>query len=235
MSNKNYLWIVLFVLALLVVACNYPGYLKVPAQPSVVSSPTSVVDSDLDQILVDPSCSSLLAPGRWVGSVSTNTTASSMGFRIIHQTASISLELDITCDGDITGRANRQGDGEIKVPFMLDGTCIENARYQVSGMVLADDPSRPVLSLTFTTIEGALSCNLNSNVSSIPSGEQTKNLTEDSFSVDMTPESLATTQISGSQWPDTFYQDQFSGTQAVMEEYDITTQTTASWQLILQK
>lgn len=235
MSSKSYLLTTLILLAILLGACNYPGYSKDPTQLSATPTPTAALGLDLDPIQIDPECASRLIPGRWLGSVSINTSASSMGFRIANQTASISLELDISCTGDITGSASRQGAGDIRVPFMLDGTCTEYARYQVSGVVLSEDPNNAIMSLTFSTLEGSLSCNLDSSISSIPSGEQSKDLAGTSFSVDVVPDSLSLTQISGSQWPDTFYQDQFSGTQQVMDEYDIVTQTTASWVLTYQK
>jgi hypothetical protein len=120
------------------------------------------------------------------------------------------------------------------VPFMIDGTCTENAQYQVSGYVFSEDPSSPILRLTFSTLEGRLTCNLTSSISGIPSGEQDKDLAGSSFTVDMIPDLPGLTQISGSQWPDTFYQDQFSGTQEMMDDYEITTQTTATWVLSYQ-
>jgi hypothetical protein len=232
MTNKPYLMTVLLLLAFLTGACNYPGYSKVPAQSSATSS---LPDSGQDQTPVNPDCASGLVPGRWVGSVSSSTTASSVGFRVVNQIASMPLQLEITCSGDITGSASREGSGEIRVPFMLDGTCTENAKYQVSGSVLSDNPSSPILRLTFNTLEGRLSCNLDSSISSIPSGEQSKDLAEASFTVDLVPDSFGSAQISGSQWPDSFYQDQLSGMQEVMDEYDIVTQTTASWVLNLQQ
>lgn len=222
-------------LAILMGACNYPGYSKAPAQLPATHTPTSALGLALDSIQIDPECASGLAPGHWIGSVSINTSASSTGFRIANQTASISLELDISCTGDITGSASRQGSGDIRVPFMLDGTCTENARYQVSGVVLSEDPNGSIMSLTFNPLEGSLSCNLDSSLSSIPSGDQSKDLAGTGFSVEVVPDSLSLTQISGSHWPDTFYQDQFSGTQQVMDEYDIVTQTTASWVFTYQK
>jgi hypothetical protein len=235
MSNRPYLLIAFLLLAILVGACNYPGYSRTPLQLSATSSPTAPLDPALEQIGVDPDCTSALIPGDWVGSVSSNTKASAMGFQVINQIAFIDLQLEISCTGNITGSARREGSGDIRVPFMLDGTCAENARYQVSGSVLSDDLGSPFLRLTFTTLEGALSCNLDSSISSIPSGEHSKDLAGTSFSVDMVPEVHSLTQISGSQWSDTLYQDQFSDTQEVMDEYDIVTKTTASWVLTLHK
>lgn len=231
MSNKTYLVSILLLLAILAGACNYPGY----SRPTATSTLPSTTEPDQGLIQVDPDCTSALIPGRWTGSVAIDTSASSMGFRVIDQTASISLILDVTCAGEITGSASRQGSGEINVPFMLNGTCTENAQYQVSGILLSENPSTPILRLTFSTLEGALHCDLNSNISSIPSGEQSKDLAGASFTVDMLPDSMALTQISGNQWPDTFYQDLFSGTQDVIEDYDIVTQTTATWSLSYQK
>jgi hypothetical protein len=231
MSNKTYLVSILLLLAILAGACNYPGY----SRPTVTSTLPSTIEPDQGLIQVDPDCTSALIPGRWTGSVAIDTTASSMGFRVIDQTASISLILDVTCAGEITGSASRQGSGEINVPFMLNGTCTENAQYQVSGLVLSEDPSPPILRLIFSTLEGALSCNLESNISSFPSGEQSKDLVGTSFTVDMVPDSIALTQISGNQWPDTFYQDLFSGTQNGIEEYDVVTKTMATWSLTYQK
>jgi hypothetical protein len=235
MYIKSYLLSVLLLLALLAGACNYPGYSSAPAQPPVSSLTPSPLDSGSGQIQIDPDCSSALIPGRWTGNVSSDTTASSMGFRVLKQTASISLQFDITCEGDITGRASREGSGDIRVPFMLDGTCTENAQYQVTGVVLSENRVNPILRLTLNTVEGRLSCNMNSSISSIPSGEQVKDLAGSSFTVDMVPDSLGSTQISGSQWPDTLYQDQFGGIHEPMDDYDITTQTTVSWVLTFQK
>jgi hypothetical protein len=235
MSKNNYLLTVLLLLAFMAVACNYPGYSRAPAQSPVGSLSPSPFDSGSDPIQLNPDCASGLIPGEWIGSVSSSTTASSMGFRVINQTASISLKFDITCAGDITGSASREGSGEIRVPFMLDGTCSENATYQVSGVILSENPTQTILRLTFNTVEGRLSCNLNSSVSSIPGGEQVKDLAGSSFTVDLIPESLNSMQISGSQWSDTLYQDQFGGTPEVMDDYDITTQTNSSWVLTFQK
>jgi phosphoglycerol transferase MdoB-like AlkP superfamily enzyme len=65
-------------------------------------------------------------------------------------------------------------------------------------------------------------------------GNKQKDLAGSSFTVDMVPDLLDLTQISGSQWPDTLYQDQFDGTHEPMDDYDITTKTTASWVLSYQ-
>lgn len=235
MSKNNYLLTVLLLLAFLAGACNYPGYSSAPVQRPVGSITPSPDESGSNPIQLNPDCASGLIPGEWTGSVSSSTTASSMGFRVINQSASISLKLDVNCAGDITGSASREGSGEIRVPFMLDGTCIEDATYQVSGVILSENPTQTILRLTFNTVEGRLSCNLNSSVSTIPGGEQVKDLAGSSFTVDLIPESLNSMQISGSQWPDTIYHDQFAGTQDGMDEYDITTQTVSSWVLTFQK
>jgi hypothetical protein len=235
MSKQPILLTVVLLLALLAGACNFPGSSNRAAQTQISSVSPSPLGSDSEQISLDPDCTSALIPGRWIGNVSTSTTASSMGFRIINQTASIALDFDISCAGEVTGSASRDGSGEIRVPFTLDGTCTEYAQYRVNGVILSENPSSPVLRLTFDTVEGRLSCNLNSSISSIPSGEQAKDLAGSSFTVDMVPDSLDLTQISGSQWPDMLYQDQFDGAHEPMDDYDITTKTTASWVLSYQK
>jgi hypothetical protein len=235
MSKNNYLLTVLLLLAFMAVACNYPGYSRAPAQSPVSSLSPYPFDSGSNPIQLNPDCASGLIPGEWTGSVSSSTTASSMGFRVINQTASISLKFDITCAGDITGSASREGSGEIRVPFMLDGTCSENVTYQVNGVILSESPAQTILRLTFNAVEGRLSCNLNSSISSIPGGEQIKDLAGSNFTVDLIPDSLNSMQISGSQWPDTLYQDQFGGTPEAMDDYDITTQTNSSWVLTFQK
>jgi hypothetical protein len=223
-------------IAFFTAACNYPGYGDEPSEPASTGLPALPPESTALPLPVVPTdCDSALTPGQWVGSASISTVASSMGFRVITQNVSIPLQLQINCDGSVTGTAEREGAGEIRVPFALDGTCTESASYEVEGVVLPDGNGTPVLSLAFNTLEGALSCDLDSRISSIPSGEQQRDLTGSTFDIELVPDSSGPDRISGSHWPDTLYQDQFSDMEEMMEESNVDTTTTSSWQLVLQR
>jgi hypothetical protein len=230
-----------FILAITLfgVACNYPGYSNGLPEPTPTNSPAFPLEPDLDPFLVEPEgdCASALTPGLWSGSASINSVATTMGFRVINQNVSIPLQLTIDCDGSITGTALRDGEGDIRVPFALDGACTENAGYQVEGVVLPADGNTgaPTLRLTFFTLQGSLSCNLNSRISDIPSGEQIWDFTGSSFDIDLIPDSITKDRISGSYWPDSLYQDQFEGLEEMLDENNVETATTSSWELVLQR
>jgi hypothetical protein len=237
MRRKFHLPFLLLIIALIAVACNYPGFSDEPSEPASPNLPALPSESTQIPLPANPGdCDSALTPGRWAGSASINTVASTMGFRVINQNVSIPLQLQIECDGSVTGTAVREGTGDIRVPFALDGACTENARYEIEGVVLPSGNSgAPVLSLTFNTIQGSLSCNLDSRVSSIPSGEQQRDLTGSSFDIDLVPDSATPDRISGSHWPDTLYQDQFGDLEEMLEESNVETTTTSSWELVLQR
>jgi hypothetical protein len=94
----------------------------------------------------------------------------------------------------------------------------------------------PTLRLTFFTLQGSLSCNLNSRISDIPSGEQIWDLTGSSFDIDLVPEfrhigpdqrqPLALTACTRSQ---------FEGLEEMLDENNVETTTTSSWELVLQR
>lgn len=228
MSKKIFLMLAIFLAAVATTACNYPGYSSSSSQPAV----TSMLPAPLDpnQVVIDPDCAWPLAAGDWAGNLSSQTTASALGVRVIDQIAQISLEIEVSCAGDVQGSATRTGSVEVRVPFTLDGNCIENVQYQVSGFGRLEQRDSPALHLTFTAQQGSLTCNLDSNHPSIPDGEQTKDLVGSTFSMVLTPDISTPTWISGSQWTDTFYQDQFSGIQQVMDEYGVVPQTINTWE-----
>ncbi len=237
MIRKLLIPALVMIMALSTAACNYPGFADEPSQPAPNNLPALPPESTIAPLPVDPGdCVSALTPGRWLGSATINTVASSMGFRVINQNVTIPLQLQIDCDGSVTGTAVREGTGDIRVPFALEGACTESANYEIEGVVLpAGNNGAPVLSLTFNTLQGALSCNLDSRLSSIPSGEQHIDLTGTSFDIDLIPDSAGPHRISGSHWPDTLYQDQFSDLEKMMEESNVDTTTTSSWELVLQR
>jgi hypothetical protein len=224
-------------LALIAVACNYPGFGDEPSEPAPPTLPVLPTVATLAPLPVEPEgCDSALTPGRWAGSASINTVASSMGFRVVNQNVTIPLQLQIDCDGSVTGTAVREGTGQLRVPFALDGACTENASYEIEGVVLpSGNTGRPVLSLTFNTLEGRLSCNLDSRLSNIPSGEQNRDLTGSTFDIDLVPDFATPDRISGSEWQDTLYQDQFGEMEEMMDESNVETTTTSSWELVLQR
>lgn len=237
MKRKLFIPVLVIGIALITAACNYPGYGDEASNPAPTSLPALPPDFTAIPLPVEPEdCDSALTPGTWAGSASINTAASSMGFRVISQNVSIPLQLQIECDGSVTGTAVREGAAELRVPFALDGSCTENARYEIEGVVLpAGNTGTPVLSLTFNTLQGVLACNLDSRLSSVPSGEQNRDLTGSSFDIDLVPDSAGPDRISGSQWPDTLYQDQFSDLEEMMEESNVETTSTSSWELVLQR
>lgn len=232
MSRKIYLMIVISLVAGVATACNYPGFSNSTGQPTA----TSILPASLDpsQVFIDPDCSWPLAAGDWSGSLASQTTASALGLRVIDQTARISLQVQISCGGDVQGSATRTGKSEIRVPFTLEGSCTESVQYLVSGFGLSEQGESPNLQLTFTAQQGSLTCNLDSDQTSIPGGEQTTDLSGSTFTLVLIPDISTATWISGSQWSDTFYQDQFPSIQQVMDEYDIVPQTTAKWELKFQ-
>jgi hypothetical protein len=237
MMRKLLIAILVIILAIIASACNYPGFGDETPQPTLNSLPAQPPDPTEIALPVEPNdCESALTPGRWIGSASIDTVASSMGFRVINQNSSIPLQLQIECDGSVTGTALREGAGEIRVPFALDGACTESASYEVRGIVLpAGNSGAPVLSLNFNTLQGGLSCNLNSRISGIPSGEQNHDLTGSSFDINLVPDSVSPHRVSGRDWPDTLYHDQFGEMEEMMDESNVETTTTSSWELVLQR
>jgi hypothetical protein len=239
MLRKTIVLTLILTISLFAVACNYPGYSNGLPEPTPTNLPALPLEPGLDPFSGEPegNCASALTPGIWSGSASINSAATSMGFRVINQNVSIPLQLAIDCDGSITGTAQRVGEGDIRVPFALDGACTENAGYQVEGVVLPADGNTgpPTLRLTFFTLQGSLSCNLNSRISDIPSGEQNWDFTGSSFDIDLVPESVTSNRISGSHWPDSLYQDQFDGLEEMLDENNVETTTTSSWELVLQR
>lgn len=237
MIRKLLLLNFVILIALAAGACNYPGYSDEPSDPVLTSLPVIPPTPTFEPFTSEPAddCASALAPGLWVGSASINTVATSMGFRVINQNASIPLQLTIECDGSVTGTGVRQGEGDIRVPFALDGACTENASYQIEGDVLPGNAGAPILHLTFSTIEGAISCNLNSRISSIPSGEQSSDLSGTSFDIDLIPDSTSADRISGNQWSDNLYEDQFGDMEEMLDDANVETTTTSSWELVLQR
>jgi hypothetical protein len=239
MIRKSIVLTLILTITLIAVACNYPGYSNGLSEPTPTSLPALPLEPDFDPFSFEPEgdCASALTPGLWSGGATINSVATSMGFRVINQNVSIPLQLTIKCDGSITGTAQRDGEGDMRVPFALDGACTENAGYQVDGVVLPPDGNTgaPTLRLTFFTLQGSLSCNLNSRISDIPSGEQIWDLTGSSFDIDLIPNSITTDRISGSYWPDSLYQDQFEGLEEMLDENNVETTTTSSWELVLQR
>lgn len=232
MAKKSYLMIAIFLVAVVVSACNYPGYSGSSRQLN--GSDLTSVPNDPSQVLIDPDCAWTLAAGDWAGNLSSQTSASALGVRVIDQTSQIYIEIEVSCAGDVQGSATRTGSVEVRVPFTLAGSCTENVQYDVSGFGYSEQENSPNLQLNFTAQQGSLTCNLESNHSSIPGGEQTKDLTGSAFSLVLTPDISTPTWISGSQWTDTFYQDQFPGMQQVMDDYDVVPQTTSTWELLFQ-
>jgi hypothetical protein len=237
MMRKFRLPVLVMIITVITVACNFPGYSDETSEPATTSLPALPPGPTPIPLPEEPvECESALTPGRWAGSASINTVASTMGFRVIEQIVSIPLQLQIDCDGTVTGTAVREGSGEIRVPFALEGACTESARYEVGGVVLpAGSTGTPVLSLTFNTLEGTLSCNLESRLSSIPSGEQHRDLAGSISDIDLVPDTATPDRISGNYWPDTLYQDQFGDREEMLEESNVETTTTSSWELVLQR
>jgi hypothetical protein len=239
MIRKSILLTLILIITLFAAACNYPGYSNGLSESTPTSLPALPLEPGFDPFSFEPEgdCASALTPGLWSGGATINSVATSMGFRVINQNVSIPLQLTIDCDGSITGTAQRDGEGDMRVPFTLDGACTENAGYQVDGVVLPPDGNTgvPTLRLTFFTLQGSLSCNLNSRISDIPSGDKIWDLTGSSFDIDLIPDSLAMDRISGSYWPDSLYQDQFEGLDEMLDENNVETTTTSSWELVLQR
>jgi len=222
--------IAIFLVAAVATACNYPGYSSSTRQPNGTDMTSAPIDPS--QVFIDPDCAWTLAAGDWSGNLSSQTTASALGVRVIDQTARIFLQIEVSCSGDVQGSATRTGSVEVRVPFTLDGSCTENVQYQVSGFGSSEQGASPNLQLTLTAQQGSLICNLESNHPSIPGGEQTKDLSGSIFTLVLKPETSTSTWISGSKWTDTFYQDQFSGIQQVMDEYGVVPQTISTWELL---
>lgn len=195
-----------------------------PAEAAEAATPTSEAEVE---------CASPVEPGLWTGPVELASTASGMGFRIIDQQAAMQLLLEVACDGSITGVASRSGNASINVPLSVDGACTDVAEYDVTGAA-SGDPAHPTLDLELSTRQGALSCDVNSRLSSVPSGEQSTDLAGQTLPVQVTAASASPGSLEGNDWPDRLYQDQMADIDSLIEDADLTVERTSSWRLTRQ-
>jgi hypothetical protein len=168
--------------------------------------------------------------GVWNGSVLMNSIASSSGFRIINQESELILSLQVGCDGSVVGTGSRTGQATISVPLTVNGVCTDTAEYDVSGNV-SGNRAQPTFDLNFITRQGVLVCDVESRTESVPSGEQTTDLSGQIIRSRVTASSAGPDVVEGDDWPDRVYQDNMPQLDELIEDAGLQVESAAAWRL----
>lgn len=201
----------------------FPTPTPAAATPTPVPEPTPTV-------VVIEECTSPVEPGTWAGSVLLSSTATGMGFRVVEQSATIPLVLEVECDGSITGTASRTGEAAINVPLTLNGACTDQVDYNVFGRALGR-PERPTLELEMAPTQGTIACEMSSRVSSVPSGNQVIDVSGRRIGVTTTANEASEDRLSGNYWPDRLYQDTLTELDDFVSDAGLTVRNEAAWLL----
>lgn len=190
-------------------------------EPTLRPSPTVVVIEE---------CTSPVEPGLWAGSVLLSSTATGMGFRVVEQSATLPLVLEVHCNGSITGTASRTGEAAINVPLAVNGACTDQVEYDVVGRAVGR-PERPTLELEMTPTQGTIACQMTSRVSSVPSGDQVIDITGRRTGVAVTASEASENHLAGERWPDRLYQDTLTELEDFIQDAGLTVRNEAAWRL----
>jgi hypothetical protein len=76
-----------------------------------------------------------------------------------------------------------------------------------------------------------MSCDVNSRIASIPSGENKVNVTGQEEAVQVTAAAAGDNRVEGANWPDRFYQEQLPDMDRLIVEYELEVQTSGAWYL----
>jgi hypothetical protein len=242
MAIKNQIPTVLLVLALAATACSLPGLQSFQNTPTPLPAPDlPPVEETAEppQVEVLPTetlaeCTSPIEPGVWSGQVQLVSSVSRMGLRVLEQQSVMPLTLQVGCDGSVNGAAARSGEANINVPLALNGVCTESVNYEVTGQVV-ETSNGPRLDLDFSARQGRLSCNMDSRISAVPSGEQSANLNGYQQQVQAAPSTVSEDRIGGQNWPDRLYQDQLPGLESLIVEAGLNLERSSTWQLELEE
>jgi hypothetical protein len=199
-----------------------------PVHPTATATPTATPEPTSTPTPVP--CTSSLEPGGWTGEVHLLSTGSRSGFQVISQESVIALELDIECYGSVTGTASRTGTANITVPLTVNGVCIDEAFYDVSGVV-SGTAEEPELYLEMTVREGTINCEVNSRTRQIPGGEQEYDLEGYTQLVQVFPTSVEPNRVEGTNWQDYLYQDKVPGLESMMVENSVRLDQQSAWML----
>jgi hypothetical protein len=221
---------------LIIFSFGTPQSVEVEISPTATATltPTSTPTPTATPTPVPTVCASPMEPGVWRGSALSNTVAGRSGFQVIDQDAVIDMALRISCDGSIIGNALRTGEANINVPLSVNGVCTDNADYEITGRVTGS-PAQPTLDLTFKTRSGSLDCDVNSRLESVPSGEQSTDLTGQIIRVQVQAEAASNNHVEGSQWPDRLYQENMPQLDELIEEADLNVESASAWRFDRQE
>jgi hypothetical protein len=213
---------------------NLPTVVESPTstqRPATVTpQPTASATATRTPTPTQVICRSPLETGPWNGEVELRSTASRSGLQIIRQQAVIELDLEIGCQGQITGTAIRTGEAFISVPILVNGTCQEEVQYNVLGNVFGTE-EQPELEMRFTAKEGQISCDVSSRTAQIPSGKDATDLRGYSFLVQIFPDLITEDRLEGDDWPDRLYQDQLPTLEELIEDANLAVVESSSWYL----
>jgi hypothetical protein len=220
--NKAFL-VSILILVLAAAACNLPARdraeITPPPAPAAEGEPP-----------VAENCASPVPPGIWTGSAQLASSASRMGLTVIEQEAALPLNLLVECDGAVSGSASRSGQASISVPLALNGACTDSVQYDVRGSISGTEQNL-VLDLVLTAREGGMACDVNSRISSIPSGPQQVNVAGQEEQLRLSGISPRADRIEGRDWPDRFYRVQLPNLDELIVEYELDVEEQGAWSL----